>query len=118
VARNRAKTCVIFSENDTFEIPSTHTRYLLCKKHLHETHPAGALKNFTKTPATMGLISLIPLFLGSCYSFTNKNIRSEKNLNLILKINLGVFFAPLAFAFVATLPDGNMWSENGPGVVL
>lgn len=39
-------------------------------------------------------------------------------MNVLITINLVVFFSPVIYAFLATWPDGNMWSENGPGAVL
>lgn len=50
--------------------------------------------------------------------FKNKQNSSEKNLNRILIANLILFFLPITISFLASLPDGNMWSENGPGVTL
>ena len=39
-------------------------------------------------------------------------------LNFVLIVNTLIFCSPLIYAFLKTLPDGNMWSENGPGAVL
>jgi len=37
----------------------------------------------------------------------------------ILLIGNALFFLfPLIYAFVNTYPEGNMWSENGPGAIL
>lgn len=50
--------------------------------------------------------------------FKNKKIKTDKVLNWIFIANFILFISPLAYAFLASLPDGNMWSENGPGAVL
>ncbi len=47
------------------------------------------------------------------------NNRTRKNfLNFILIANTLVFMFPIAYAFFATSSGGNMWDENGPGVML
>lgn len=47
-----------------------------------------------------------------------ENNNRIKTLNRLLLINWIIFFTPLAIAYLASLPNGNMWSENGAGAVL
>lgn len=39
-------------------------------------------------------------------------------LNVLLMLNTVVYLTPLLYAYWQTRPDGNMWSENGPGAAL
>ncbi len=39
-------------------------------------------------------------------------------MNILLLGNALFFLSPLIYAYIATLPDGNMWSEDGPGAVM
>lgn len=52
------------------------------------------------------------------YVLKKRKDEDIKFLNQVLIANLAVFFLPLAIAFVGSLPNGNMWSENGAGAVL
>ncbi|MEL6485213.1 MAG: hypothetical protein AAFP96_10250, partial [Bacteroidota bacterium] len=39
-------------------------------------------------------------------------------LNILLLGNALIYASPLLYAYITTRPDGNMWSENGPGAIL
>ena len=39
-------------------------------------------------------------------------------MNWFLVGNALIFLSPLTYAYVASLPNGDMWRENGPGTVL
>lgn len=67
---------------------------------------------------TMIKILYLLVILVVIYVFKQRKDEDLKFLNLVLIANLVVFFLPLAIAFVGSLPNGNMWSENGPGAVL
>ncbi len=38
-------------------------------------------------------------------------------INVLLIANALLFLSPFIYAFISTRPNGNMWSENGPGAV-
>ena len=65
------------------------------------------------------IIFLIPVIIsiGLCFLKDSNKVRRIV-LNIILIINVLVYIAPLLYAYLETLPDGNMWSENGPGAAL
>ena len=58
-------------------------------------------------------VSTIFLFILKDTNKTRRNV-----LNFFLIANTLVFLFPLAYAFFATSPGGNMWNENGPGAIL
>ncbi|WP_394974763.1 hypothetical protein [uncultured Croceitalea sp.] len=62
---------------------------------------------------------LLPVIIsiGLCFLKDSNKVRRIV-LNLLLIINAIVYTAPLLYAYWETLPDGNMWSENGPGAAL
>jgi amino acid transporter len=66
------------------------------------------------------LLLFFTLPLSSIILFFIKDSKKERKkiLNAFLIVNTLLYFFPLAFAFLATFPSGNMWDENGPGVVL
>lgn len=61
------------------------------------------------------LFLLIPFVV---YTIKERKNDYVKLLNFLLIANLVVFLSPITIAFVGSLPDGNMWSENGSGVFL
>lgn len=65
------------------------------------------------------LLFLIPaiLSIGLCFVKDAKKGRGII-LNVLLLGNTLLFASPLLYAYIATRPDGNMWSENGPGAIL
>ncbi|WP_394748408.1 hypothetical protein [Spongiimicrobium salis] len=66
-----------------------------------------------------GFLFLIPVFvsLGLCFIRDSKKKRGVL-LNLLIIGNALLYVFPLAYAYISTRPDGNMWSENGPGAIL
>ena len=58
-------------------------------------------------------ISTIVLFFIKDPKKTRKNI-----LNIFLFANTLLYLFPLINAYISTRPNGNMWSENGPGAIL
>jgi hypothetical protein len=51
--------------------------------------------------------------------FVNDKDKSRKQfVNWFLIGNAIFFLSPLTYAYIATLSNGNMWNENGPGTVL
>ena len=44
--------------------------------------------------------------------------RKSRLWNVLLSANLLLFFSPLIYAFIDSLPDGNMWSDIGSGAIL
>jgi formate hydrogenlyase subunit 3/multisubunit Na+/H+ antiporter MnhD subunit len=65
------------------------------------------------------VIFLIPVIIsiGLCFLKDSNKVRRIV-LNIILIINVLVCIAPLLYAYWETLPDGNMWSENGTGAII
>ena len=61
---------------------------------------------------------IIFVILAIIYSLKNRKNGDMKFLNALFITNLVVFLIPLAIAFIGSLPNGNMWSENGAGAVL
>lgn len=41
-----------------------------------------------------------------------------KVINALLLLNNMLYLAPVAFAYISTPKDENMWSENGSGAIL
>ena len=69
----------------------------------------------------MIIIILFPILLYIILKFLLKKVseKSRKKLiNYLLISNALVFLSPLIYAFIMSLPNGNMWNENGPGAVL
>jgi hypothetical protein len=64
------------------------------------------------------LFLLLPLSSIIIFFIKDSKKGRRKILNVFLIINTIIYVLPLAFAFLATFPNGNMWNENGPGVVL
>ena len=67
----------------------------------------------------MLLLFLLPVVIsiGLCFLKDSKKVRG-KFINVLLIINAMVYTFPLIYAYWETRPDGNMWSENGPGAIL
>jgi len=65
------------------------------------------------------VLFLLPVVIsiGLCFLKDSNKVRS-KFLNVLLIINALVYTFPLIYAYWETRPDGNMWSENGPGAIL
>ena len=65
------------------------------------------------------VLFLLPVVIsiGLCFLKDSKKVRG-KFLNVLLIINAMVYTFPLIYAYWETRPDGNMWSENGPGAIL
>jgi Sec-independent protein secretion pathway component TatC len=69
----------------------------------------------------MIIIILFPILLYIILKFLKKKVseKSRKKLiNYLLISNALVFLSPLIYAFIMSLPNGNMWNENGPGAAL
>ena len=65
------------------------------------------------------IVFLIIPFSSFLLCFLNDEDRSRKKImNWFLVGNALIFLSPLTSAYVASLPNGDMWSENGPGTVL
>ena len=64
------------------------------------------------------LFTLIPISCLILCFFKDYNKKRKIITNFILLSNGGVFISPLLFAYISTLPNGNMWSENGSGAIL
>ncbi|RED92218.1 hypothetical protein [Marinoscillum furvescens] len=47
----------------------------------------------------------------------DQNVRRKRIVNGLMIANTGLFLLPLVYAYLAS-GGGNMWDENGPGVVL
>lgn len=62
--------------------------------------------------------SIIPITSILLCFVKDSDLKRRKKTNLILLGNAFIFIFPLLFAYLVTLPDGNMWNENGPGVVI
>ncbi|MEM9361575.1 MAG: hypothetical protein AAGA43_03020 [Bacteroidota bacterium] len=65
------------------------------------------------------ILLLLPIFIsfGLCFVKDAMKVRGLI-LNILLILNVVLYVFPLAYAFLSTRPDGNMWSENGPGAIL
>jgi len=65
------------------------------------------------------VLFLLPVVISIvlCFLKDSKKVRG-KFLNVLLIINAVVYTFPLIYAYWKTRPDGNMWSENGPGAIL
>ena len=65
------------------------------------------------------VLFLLPVIIsiGLCFLKDSKKVRG-KFVNVLLIINAMVYTLPLIYAYWETRPDGNMWSENGPGAIL
>jgi len=65
------------------------------------------------------ILFLLPaiLSIGLCFI---KDVKKNRGilLNILLVGNALLYASPLVYAYIATRPDGNMWSENGPGAIL
>lgn len=59
----------------------------------------------------------VAISIGLCFLKDSKKVRG-KFINVLLIINAMVYTFPLIYAYWETRPDGNMWSENGPGAIL
>ncbi|MCC7029315.1 MAG: hypothetical protein IT257_03345 [Chitinophagaceae bacterium] len=51
-----------------------------------------------------------------CFLKDDRRIR-KLIMNGLLLANAFLFLSPFIYAYLSTFPDGNMWSENGPGAV-
>ena len=73
----------------------------------------------TETHFYIIIVFLIIPFSSFLMCFMNDEDRSRKKImNWVLLGNTLFFFSPLVYAYLALLPNGNMWNENGPGTVL
>ncbi|MEM0933380.1 MAG: hypothetical protein AAGJ12_13010 [Bacteroidota bacterium] len=65
------------------------------------------------------IVFVLPVFLSValCFIKDSKTYRGII-LNTILALNALFYMSPLLYAYWATRPNGNMWSENGPGAIL
>lgn len=73
----------------------------------------------TETHFYIALVFIIIPISSFFLCFVNDKDRSRKQLlNWFLIGNALIFISPLLYAFFASLPNGNMWNENGPGTVL
>lgn len=64
------------------------------------------------------IFSIIPLSsIGLCL-MKDINRTRKISFNILLMLNALFFLSPMIYAYLATYPDGNMWSENGPGAVM
>ena len=65
------------------------------------------------------ILFLLPVFIsvGLCFIKDTKKVRGLV-LNVLLILNTLLYLFPIVYAFFSTRPDGNMWSENGPGAIL
>lgn len=65
------------------------------------------------------ILFLLPaiLSIGLCFIKDTKKGRGII-VNILLLGNALLYASPLLYAYIETRPDGNMWSENGPGAIL
>ena len=67
---------------------------------------------------TFLIIGFIPLSAIILFFVKDAKPVRQRNMRIFLIANLLLFVSPLVYAFVASLPDGNMWSDNGAGAAM
>jgi len=61
---------------------------------------------------------VIPISSFILYFIKDKKKKRGIIINIVVLINSLIYLSPLIIAYVSTRPNGNMWSENGPGAIL
>lgn len=64
------------------------------------------------------LIGFIPISAIILFFVKDPNPNRQKVMRGLLILNFLLFLSPIIYAFVASYPDENMWSDNGPGAAM